>query len=75
MQRVLVLNMVEISKDFLILLIQKTLKQGLLPFRTSLLLLKKHFVHTFREHFKSCAHLLTSYEYLVNRCVSCILIK
>ena len=53
--RVLVLNLVETSKEYLIFIDLKILKPGLLPFRDCLLLLNKHFVRSLcatrvREH-------------------------
>ena len=67
---------IKFLKISLFILIWKSLKQGLLPFIARLLPLNKHIVRSLRatraggEHFKLCAHLLSSYEYVVNKRLS-----
>ena len=71
-QRILVLNLVKVSKDFLIfisILSKITLKQSLIQ------TLNRYFVRSLcvtrsREHLKLYAHLYSSYGYLVNLSIS-----
>ena len=77
--RDLVVNLAEMSKDFLFLcpFSLKSLKRSW--FRAFLLLLNEHFVRSLRatrarEHCKLCAHLLSGYEYLVNLSISVVVL-
>ena len=77
-QRVLVLNLVEISKDFLIFIDSKIAEAGFDSkpvgyFLINILLVVS--VSRAREHSKLCAHLLSSYEYLISLLISVIVLR
>ena len=77
-QRVLVLNLVEISKDFLIFIDSKIAEAGFdskpVGYFLINILLIVSMTHA-REHSKLRAHLLSSYEYLISLSISVIILR
>ena len=77
-QRVLVLNLVEISKDFLIFIDSKIAEAGFDSKPVGYFLINILFVVSVsraREHSKLRAHLLSSYEYLISLSISVIILR
>ena len=77
---ILVLNLVEISKEFLSFIDLKITETRLTTIQSPFVTFEyKHFVRSIRatcalEDFKLCAHLLSIYEYLVNQSISVVVL-
>ena len=80
-QRILVLNLVEISKDLPIFISILLIITGTTFDSEPVCYLRvKHFVRSLcatraHEHFKLCAHFLSSYEYVVNLSISVVVLR